>query len=430
MLCVPPIGEPGKCPVCAMELVESSSGGGGDGSSVSIEPAARRILGIQTAIASAGEVTRTLRAVGRIEFDEERVATIAAYVDGRLEDLYAEYVGVSVEQGDDLALLYSPKLFSAQMEYLTSRRTPALDALTGGSERLADIARDNLGELGMTAEQIEQLVESGEAQKRLRITSSIRGTVIAKHKVEGDYVKTGEPIFQVVDLSIVWLMLDLYPDDAAAVRFGQQVEAELQSLPGVVYTGRVAFVDPMVNKKTRTVAIRVEMTNFDGKLKPGDFATAKIRLPTTQRETVYDPALAGKWISPRHPQIIRSEAGECPICGVDLIPTSQLGYSADEILTDEVISVPRSAVLMAGDNSVLYVETKPGLFEIRRVTVGSLTDQDAIILSGVEIGEAVAIEGNFLIDSQMQLSGNASLMDPGKASSAEKTTNPHAGHNH
>jgi Cu(I)/Ag(I) efflux system membrane fusion protein len=418
MNCTPPMGEPGKCPVCAMPLVVADSGSGGDERSVSIDSAARRILGIRTAQVKESEVYRTIRTVGGIDYDEERVATIAAYVDGRIEELYAEYVGVQVAKGDALAVLYSPSLYSAQVEFLSSFNTPALNALSGDGDRLSAIARDNLSELGMTESQIKSLQSSGKAQKRLQIVSPIGGTVIAKHKVEGDYVKTGESIYRLVDLSTVWLMLDLYPSDAAAVKFGQQVEAEFQSLPGEVYTGRVAFIHPMVNPKTRTVSVRVEMANFDGKLKPGDYATATIRVPAIARDEVYDPALAGKWISPMHPQIIRSEAGECPICGMDLVPTRDLGFVDQPLPGQAVISVPRSAVLMAGDNSVLYVEKEPGVFEIREVTLGVMTDTVAVILDGVSAGETVATDGNFLIDSQMQLGGKPSLMDPSRAAGA------------
>jgi len=411
MMCTDPSSEPGKCPVCAMDLVKATSGAGGGERSVSIDSHARRILGIRIADAKSGEVYRTIRTIGGIDYDEEQVATIAAYIDGRLEELFAEYVGVTVAKGDDLAVLYSPQLYSAQSEFLSSRDTPALNALGGGA-RLSEIALDNLKELGMSESQIAELRRSGRAEKRLRIASPIGGTVIAKHKVEGDYVKTGEPIYRVVDLSIVWLMIELYPSDAAAVRIGQQVEAEFQSLPGEVYTGRVAFIDPMVNEVTRTVAVRVEMTNFDGRLKPGDYATATIRVPAVKREQVYDPALAGKWISPMHPQIIRNQSGDCPICGMDLIPTRELGY-VDEPLPDQgVVSVPRSAVLMAGDNSVVYVETEPGLFELRQVILGAMTDDSAVILDGISANETVATDGNFLIDSQMQLGGKPSLMDP------------------
>jgi Cu(I)/Ag(I) efflux system membrane fusion protein len=434
MMCTEPSSEPGKCPVCAMELVKATSGPGGGERSVSIDSHARRILGIRTAEAQSGEVYRTIRTVGAIDYDEQQVATIAAYVDGRLEELFAEYVGVKVAKGDDLAVLYSPQLYSAQAEFLSSRDTPALDSLGGGGTRLSEVALDNLKELGMSDSQIAELRRSGKAQKRLRIPSPIGGTVIAKHKVEGDYVKTGEPIYSVVDLSIVWLMLELYPSDAAAVRFGQQVEAEMQSLPGEIYTGRVAFIYPMVNEKTRTVAVRVELTNFDGRLKPGDYATATIRVPAVPREQVYDPALAGKWISPMHPQIIRSQPGQCPICGMDLIPTSDLGYVEEQLPDQQVISIPRSAVLMAGDNSVVYVEAEPGVFEIRDVALGAMTDTSAIILDGIKVGETVATDGNFLIDSQMQLGGKPSLMDPsrGKQKEAgEKAAMPQgAGHAH
>ena len=429
MMCTPAQSVPGKCPVCEMDLVRADSGSGGE-RSVEIDSAARRILGIRTAKAKLDEVYRMVRTVGEIDYDQERVATIAAYVDGRLETMYAEYVGIEVGEGDALALVYSPQLYSAQVEFLSSLDTPALHALAGGGDRLSEIARDNLTELGMTAEQVRTLRSTREAKKRLQIASPLGGTVIAKHKVEGDYVKTGEPIYRVADLSAVWLMLDLYPSDAAVVRFGQQVQAELQSLPGEVYTGRVAFIDPMVDETTRTVRVRVEMSNFDGRLKPGDYATATIRVPAVPREQVYDPSLAGKWISPMHPQIIRSEPGDCPVCGMPLVPTSELGYSDKPLPDQAVLSVPRSAVLMAGDNSVVYAEVKPGLFEIRSVTVAALTDSEAVLLDGVTAGESVATDGNFLIDSQMQLGGKPSLMDPAKAENATPTTTQGGGHAH
>lgn len=430
MMCTPPQSEPGKCPVCAMDLVKASAGSGGNGRSVSIDAAARRILGIRTAPVTEEIVYREVRTIGRIEYDEERVATIAAYVDGRLEELFAEYVGIEVAKGDPLAVLYSPALYSAQVEYISSLNTPALNALAVDGEDLSNVARDNLAELGMTAGQIDSLKRTGKAEKRLRIASPIGGTVIAEHKVEGDYVKTGEPIYRVADLSMVWLMLDLYPSDAAAVRFGQQVEAEIASLPSEVYTGRVAFIDPLVDEKTRTVAVRVEMSNFDGRLKPGDYATATIRMPAVPRELVYDPALANMWISPMHPQIIRQDSGKCPICGMDLVPTSELGYS-DEPLPDQAVTVvPRTAVLMAGDNSVVYVETEPGIFELRQVTLGAMTKNKAVIESGLEVGESVATDGNFLIDSQMQLAGNPSLMDPSKTEDNDAKPAGEAAHAH
>lgn len=418
MMCTPPSTEPGRCPVCAMELVEATGGGGGDGISVTIESSARRLVGIRTAMSKMGEVNRTIRTIGSIDYDESQLSTISAYIDGRLEKMYANYAGVKVKEGDDLALIYSPQLYTAQTEFITSMNSDGKIGrfqISGGD--LNKMARENLTELGMTESQIEQLGKSGKPMSRIRIKSPQRGTVIEKSAVEGDYVKTGDKLYRVADLSSVWLMLDLFPDDASAVRFGQQVEAEIQSMPGEVFTGRVAFIDPTVNPKTRTVRVRVEIMNFDGKLRPGDYATARVTVPAIPMDQVYDPALANKFISPMHPQVIRDEPGKCPLCDMDLVPTSQLGFASEPLPMQQVVTVPRDAVLLAGENSVIYVETEPGRFEIRRVAVGPMNRKEAVIVEGLSAGETVATGGNFLIDSQMQLAGNPSLMDPTKAPS-------------
>ncbi len=250
------------------------------------------------------------------------------------------------------------------------------------------------------------------------------GTVIEKMALEGKYIKTGDPLYKVANLDLVWLMLELYPEDAAFIRFGQTVTARVQSLPGTDFTGRVAFVDPFVDEKTRTVAVRVEFKNPQGELRPGDYATAKIRVPLGREGEVFDAELAGKWISPMHPQIIRAEPGDCPICGMKLVPTSRYGYSTTVQPMPTVTVIPRSAVLMAGAQSVAYVETKPGVFEIRPLTLGPFAQVEtaddhgkevAVVIKGIDPQEKVAVTGNFLIDSQMQLAGKPSLIDPSKA---------------
>ncbi len=399
-----------------MELVEATSGGGGDGISVTISASARRLIGIQTAMCKKCEVNRTIRTIGSIDFDESRLSTISAYTDARIEKMYVNYAGVKVSRGDNLALLYSPQLYSAQTEFVTSLESRASSRFGIGGSELSEMASQKLKELGMTDEQVEALRISRKPESRIRIKSPQSGTVIEKSAVEGDYVKVGQKVYRIADLTSVWMMLDLFPDDAAAVRFGQQVEAEIQSMPGVVFTGRVAFVDPIVNRKTRTVRVRVEVMNFDGKLRPGDYATARITVPAIPTDVVYDPALAGKYICPMHPDVIRDEPGECPMHEeVKLVPTSEMGYSTEPLPEQHVVAVPRDSVLLTGDNGVIYVETEPGRFEIRRVTVGPMNDTEAVIIEGLAAGEIVATGGNFLIDSQMQLAGNPSLMDPSKA---------------
>ena len=416
---------PGRCPICGMALVPAASlqGADIDELAVKIEPAQRRLANIQTAPVESGPVEATLRTVGAVAIDESRQATIAAYIDGRLERLFADYTGVDIAKGDHLAVIYSPQLYGAQVEYLEARRAAAasgaLPAVRQAQESLAANTRQRLRELGMTDEQIGELEQSGQAQSRLTIYSPQGGTVVEKLAVEGNYVKAGEPIYRVAELSTVWLMLKLFPEDASRIRFGQRVEAVVQSMPGETLVGRVAFIDPTVSSETRTVGIRVELLNENRRLRPGDYAQAHIRLPIGPQGRVFDAKLAGKWISPMHPQIIRDQPGQCPICGMDLVPTANYGFTDEPIPQPVSLYVPRPAVLLAGANSVVYVETTPGRFEIRPVTVGPILHDKIVILEGLKEGEKVATAGNFLIDSQMQLAGKPSLIDPSRAIAKE-----------
>jgi len=420
---------PGKCPICLMALVPAVSAGADlDELAVKIEPAQRRLANIQTAEVLEKPVAITVRTIGSIEIDESRQATIASYIDGRVERMFADYTGVEVAEGDHLAIVYSPQLYAAQVEYLEALRTAenasgaALTAVREAQTRLANNSRQRLVELGMTEEQLNELRSSQQAKSRMTIYSPIGGTVIEKVTEEGKYIKAGEPIYRIANLSMVWLMLELYPEDASRIRFGQLVEAELNSRPGETLTGRVAFIDPRVDPANRTVGVRVEFNNEEGNLRPGDYAQARIEVPIGPQGDVYDAELAGKWISPMHPQIIRDEPGRCPICGMELVPTSQYGYSVTAVDQPESIVIPRSALLLAGKHSVVYVETKPGRFELRNVKIGPVLRDQVVILDGLKAGEQVATSGNFLIDSQMQLAGKPSLIDPTQARPSIRNT--------
>lgn len=423
---------PGRCPICGMELVPAASGAADlDDFSVKVEPAQRRLANIQTAKVEIGPLEATLQTVGTIAIDESRQATIAAYIDGRLERLFADYTGVQIGKADHLAVLYSPQLYTAQIEFLESRRaiqsSGGLAAVRHAQEALVANTRQRLHEFGMTEEQIAELERTGKAQSRLTIYAPQGGTVIEKLAIEGNYVKSGDPIYRIAELSTVWLILQLFPEDAARVRFGQLVEAVVQSLPGETWIGRVAFIDPVVDPRTRTVRVRVELLNEARRFRPGDYAEARISLPIGPQGKVFDAGLAGKWISPMHPQIVREAPGQCPICGMDLVPTSNYGFVEAPVPQPESIHVPRSAVLLAGGNSVVYVETKPGRFEIRPVIIGPILRDKIVVLQGLEAGESVATAGNFLIDSQMQLAGKPSLIDPARAlakASAKETQGP------
>ncbi len=413
---------PGKCPICGMALVPASTTSTeSDEFAITISPAQRRIANIHTAAAALEPVNTTIRTIGAIQIDESRQATIASYIDGRVERMFADYTGVDVEKGDHLAVVYSPQLYTAQVEYLESANTlanmsgAALAAARSIHEKLVANSRQKLIELGMTEEQLKTLEKSGKAESRLTIYAAIGGTVIRKLAEEGEFISAGEPIYRIANLSTVWLMLELYPEDASRIRFGQHVEAEFRSNPREKLSGRVAFIARTVNPSTRTVGVRVEFDNAERRLRPGDYAKATIAIPIGSTGEIYDQDLAGKWISPMHPQIVRDEPGDCPICGMKLVSTSRYGFSRDPVEQPESLTVPRSAVLLAGAQSVVYVETSVGRFEIRHVTLGPMLRERAIILSGLEPGEMVATSGNFLIDSQMQLDGKPSLIDPSRA---------------
>ena len=424
MMCTPPQKEPGRCPVCAMELVPASGGGaGGDERSVVVDPATRRVANIRTVSVRRVPLSRTIRAVGELTYDEGKLKTISAYTDGRFDKLYVDYTGALVCQGDRLASFYSPELYSSQIEYLEATEALAhgngstVSSISRTNRRLQSSARQRLIEFGMSEAQVEQLAREGAARSRLDIVAPIHGTVIEKLAVEGDYIKEGQPIFRLADLSTVWLMLELFPEDAAAVRYGQAVEATLKSLPHRTFAGRIAFIDPEVNKQSRTVSVRVVLDNADGVMRIGDYAKAiiNVSLGAAKGQLVYDPELANKWISPRHPHIVSDKPGLCRLCGIELKPAAELGFTDQPQAERTALVIPRNAVLNAADESVVYVESEPGRFEIRRIVTSATSGDDVVIVKGLADGEKVATSGNFLLDSQMQLAGNPSLIDPTRA---------------
>lgn len=431
MMCTAPQTEEGRCPVCAMELVPATSTGNSDDSNaIEIEPAARRIANIQTVQVIARPATRQIRTVGEIGYDETRMKTLSAYVDARIEKLFVDYTGARVQAGDHLALLYSPKLYSSQVEFLLAfaqhdaEVSPVGDDVSREKMRLANeqfyqSSRQRLIEFGMTEQQLRKLEVSGEANSRLKVSAPIGGTVTQKIAVEGQYISEGEPILKLADLSSVWLMLELFPEQAASIRYGQLVEATVQSIPGREFTGRVAFIDPNVSPQTRTVGVRVVIPNEDGKLRVGDFARATISIAVenanASESPVYDPELADKWMCSTHPHEIHQSEGDCPQCDASLVPSRSLGFADSKSDAQNHLIIPRDAVLMAGEHSVVYVETTSGRFELRPVVTGPTIDDEVVIHEGLQEHDLVATRGNFLIDSQMQLAGNPSLIDPNKA---------------
>jgi Cu(I)/Ag(I) efflux system membrane fusion protein len=375
MMCVPPTTKPGRCPVCAMELVPASaSSSSGPSSKIQIDPRSRRVAGIETVVAKSQSLSREVRGVGEISYDESKLKTLSAYIDGRIEELYADYTGIEVKKGDSLAMLYSPELYGAQVEYartleFTEKAAGTNSRIAGSNKRLLDSSRERLVELGMTETQIKKLESDKVANRRLALHAPISGTVIEKMAVTGQYIKAGTPIYRLADLSTVWLVLELFPEDAKSIRIGQPVTAMTQSMGDVACEGIVEFVEPTVDPKMRTVGIRVAINNEHGHLKPGEFAKATLTIPLLSKD--------GK--------------------------------------AQETIVVPRDSLLSIGQTSLAYVEEKPGEFQLRHVKTGPTVGGQVAIFEGIAAGENVVSRSTFLLDAQMQLQGNPSLIDPDKA---------------
>lgn len=413
----------GKCPICAMDLVSVAQNTDSNLGPTQIELSSSAIqrAQIQTAPVRREMPVVEVRMVGKIDYDETRLSYITARFPGRLDRLFVDYTGLRVNPGDHLAEIYSPELLAAQEELLQAIRTSR--ELAGSSSTLlrerametVKAAREKLLLWDLTAEQVAVIEERGVPSDRLTIFAPSRGVVIRKEAVEGKYVETGAPIYTISDLSQVWVKLDAYETDLVWLHFGQDVRFTTEAYPGEVFTGRIAFIDPVLNPTTRTARIRVNMENPEGKLKPGMFVNATVRSQVVADGKVMSPELAGKWISPMHPEIVSDKPGPCPVCGMDLVSAESLGYlPADVDESTLPLVIPSTAPLITGKRALVYVAVKdrPGVFEGRVVELGPRAGGQYIVSSGLREGELVVVNGAFKIDSAVQILAQPSMMNP------------------
>ncbi len=432
---------PGKCPICFMDLVpvEASADAPALGDrSISLSDAARRLARVRTAVAARGFPEVEVRMVGKVDFDETRIRTIAPYVSGRVDRLYVDYTWLPVQRGDHLAELYSPQLIAAQSEYLEARE--ARDALASSdleimretAARTVDAAREKLRLWGLTAEQIGDLEERGSPAEVVTLYSPMSGVVVEKNVQEGMYVETGTPLFRVADLSVVWVELQAFESDLAWIHLGQEVSFTVEAYPGERFPGRISFVEPIVNPDTRTVDLRVRTDNADGRLKPDMLVRATVAARVAGAGKVFDPYLAGKWISPMHPWVVKDRPGSCDVCGMKLVPTEVLGYASAGRASAAPVLVPDSAPLVTGKRAIVYVETDGvdgPVYEGREVVLGPRAGDVYVVESGLSEGERVVVEGAFRIDASLQIQGKRSMMSP-EGGAPAPSTHDHGGHDH
>jgi len=420
---------PGRCPICGMPLILAAAAETGSGGEhmLQLSEHALAMASVETTPVTRRELARALRAVGKVEYNESSLATVTARVDGYAERLFVNFTGVEIKAGDHLAEVYSPELLVAQQELLI-----ALQSGTG--ERvgpLVETARLKLQRWGLTEEQIAELVTNKKITDRVTLYSPIQGTVIEKSILQNSAFKAGDALYRVANLDTVWVYLDIYEYDLAWVRYGQRVDLVAEALPGRVFGGLVTFVQPIVSEETRTVRVPVHVENKEHALKPGMFVSAVIRAALAGDGRAAPTGVEGKFSCPMHPQVLRDEPGDCPICGMRLeqIPTLEPAVAeqvdhAEHAAGTLLLAVPLTAVLDSGTRRIVYVEKSRGLFEPREVDLGPRTGGFFPVLDGVAEGEQVVTRGGFLIDSQFQITGLPSLFYPGGLRAGSK------GHQH
>lgn len=438
-------GADDKCPICFMDLipVASSSGAGGlPAGTIELSPEAAALIAVETVPVARRTLTHRVRMVGEVAYDETRLSYLTAYAAGRLDRMYVDYTGVIVREGDHLAEIYSPDLLVAREELVEARR--AFDRLDSESSAIArdtaravlDAARERLRLLGLTPEQVTA-AEAGrmtgnQNADHVTLYAPAGGVVIEKHAKPGSYVNEGERLYTIADLSRVWVMLEAYESDLPWLRYGQEVEFAVAGMGDETFTGRIAFLAPMLDPQTRTLGVRVNVDNADGRLRPGVFVRANVLSKVAEAGRVMDPDLAGKWISPMHPEVIRDAPGECSVCGMDLVPAEEFGYAASvsgdaSKLPEAPLIVPDSAVLRTGTRGVVYVQTQTEpnpRFEGRTVELGPSGEGFVIVREGLAEGDLVVTRGNFQIDSALQIQAQPSMMNPAPALGNSPGNNP------
>jgi RND family efflux transporter MFP subunit len=387
----------GTSSLAAVATAHNHSGMASSGSAtpVALTPEQARRIGVTYAPAVLGALDKEVRTVGQVTFDETRVYTIAAKIDGFIEQLYANATGQPISTGDSLFTIYSPMLVAAEEELLLAKRLQR-DVAGGASDakqnadNLLSAARSRLVYWDIPENDIAAIEASGTVQRTLTLRSPATGYVLEKNVVAGQRIMAGDPLYKIVDLTNVWIEGEVFEQDLPTVQVGQMVHADLQALPDEHRMGRISYIYPTVNADTRTARVRVVLPNDDLRLKPGMYATLRIT------------------------------------------GTSRSG----------VLTIPRDAVLSTGERSIVFVREAGNHLVPREVALGGFNDERVEILRGLSVGDTVVASATFLVDAESNLGkalggmGNMPGMDmsePPKSLPMHPTTpapigDQHAGH--
>lgn len=373
---------------------------------------ARAMASVETAPVERRKLSREIRAVGKVQYNESARSTITARVNGYIERLFIDYIGVEVKAGDHLVEIYSPDLVVAQHEML----------IASPQSNIIEAVKMKLRRWELTDAQIEEVVRTRKPQERVTLSSPINGTVTEKMVVQKSAVNAGDVLYKLANLDSVWLYLDIYEYELSSVRYGQTAEVTTEAYPGEVFTGRVWFINAVLTDESRTVKVLVNIANKDKRLKPGMFVSATIRAGLLANGQFAPTGVEGKWTCRMHPQVLDPGGGPCPVCKMALaqIPAATVAVKPEDEL---VVAVPVTAVLDSGVRKIAYVERAPGKYVPAALKLGSRAGDFYPVLDGLKEGDRVVVRGNFLLDSQFQISGLPSLF-------CEHGQAPAAGHQH
>ena len=351
--------EPGACPLCGMDLIPvSQSNSSIDPAAIVMTEEAIKFASIQTIIVGSMSGNTSLRLFGKVKPNESSITTEAAHVPGRIEKLFVNTTGETVKRGQIIAKIYSPELVTAQKELLEAKK------MKDTYPQLVEAAKEKLRYWKISNEQIEKILSSGEVQQNFNIHSHTNGVVLKRNVAEGDHIQEGTMLYEIVDLSTVWIQFDGYESQLPFLKIGATIDFTTDAVPGKNFTGKINFIDPIMDPNTRTSTVRVVYPNKNGELKPDMFVSGVIQAGTKNKEA---------------------------------------------------ITIPQTALLWTGVRSVVYVKQTSDAapsFALREVTLGEKQGDQYQIKSGLEMGEEIVMNGAFTVDAAAQLAGKPSMMNP------------------
>ncbi|WP_165226848.1 efflux RND transporter periplasmic adaptor subunit [Aquisphaera insulae] len=420
---------PSSCPICGMPLARreprEAAVPDGSPSRVRLTPGQVAQAGVRTVEVGLGRREEEWSTVGYVGYDESRRFQVASNTRGhlRVDRLHARSEGVIVQQGERLAELYGYDVAQAIRLYLdaiAARRAGAgerdgtLAAPAGDPEERVRLAADGLRVLGIRQDQIRALEAGNPAAEALPLLAPIGGHLVRKAALEGQYVAEGEVLYEIADLSRVWILAQVFEDQLGRVEVGRRIEATVPAFPGETFAGRIAMIAPALDAVTRTAAVRFEIDNPGYRLRPGMFAAVTLRLSPVRgdsRERLLCPVSGLALGSMGRAQDVDVDGRTVRVCCAGCIPKLKSNPTAylrgqEPSSDDMVLCVPASAVIDTGSARVVYVESSPGIFEGRSVSLGVRMGDRYPVLSGLVSGERIAAAGAFLIDAETRLSGS------------------------